>query len=99
MVTAKVNMKKSELVGRIASETELSRSNVEAVLNTLESVAFEVLGADGEFTVPGVVKLKTQHRNARSARNPGTGAVVEVPARTVVTAKPLSAMKRVVEAA
>jgi DNA-binding protein HU-beta len=99
MVTAKINMKKSELVSRIASETELSRSSVEAVLNTLESVAFEVLGSDGEFTVPGIVKLKTAHRAARSARNPGTGEHVAVPERTVVTAKPLSAMKRVVETA
>ncbi len=98
MVTANVNMKKSELVSRISSETELTRSSVESVLNTLESVAFDVLDEDGEFTVPGIVKLKLAHRKARTARNPGTGEIVNVPERTVVTAKPLSAMKRVVEA-
>lgn len=98
MVTANVNMKKSELVSRISRETELTRSSVESVLNTLESVAADVLDADGEFTVPGIVKLKLAHRMERTARNPGTGEVVNVPARTVVTAKPLSVMKRVAEA-
>ena len=44
----------------------------------------EFIKKNGEFTVPGFGKLKKTHRKARDGRNPATGAVIKIPAKTTV---------------
>jgi DNA-binding protein HU-beta len=54
-----------------------------AGLKTFEDVKKALL-EKGEASIPGVGKLRVIDKAARTARNPATGAVVEVPAKRVV---------------
>ena len=45
------------------------------------------LKRSGEFVVPGICKLVVQKRKARQGRNPATGEMIDIPAKTVVKAR------------
>ncbi|MDR6827692.1 DNA-binding protein HU-beta [Bosea sp. BE271] len=58
-----------------------------AVLTYLAGVASRTLKSGGDITLGGVGKLASAKREARKARNPSTGATIDVPAKTVVKFK------------
>ncbi len=67
---------KSELLTTIAGETELSRKQVAAVLDSLSGAIKKSLKSHGGFTLPGLVKMKVVKKPATKARkgtNPFTG--------------------------
>ncbi|MDO5606007.1 MAG: HU family DNA-binding protein [Paracoccus sp. (in: a-proteobacteria)] len=89
-------MTKSELIALMAAHEPLTKATAEAVLDVLAKVAAEEL-ADGEtVTIPGIVKLTPKARAARTGRNPQTGAAIDIPAKTVVTAKVSAALAKAV---
>ncbi len=66
-------------------ERNVSKADINAVLNTLAGIAMHELGTEnGEIPLPGLGKLKADVRAARTGRNPQTGAAIEIPARNVV---------------
>lgn len=87
-------MNKSELIAAIHSELEseslpVKRATIEAVIESLgRVVTMHFAGAyphvDAEVPLPGLGKLKTTTRAARTGRNPATGAPVEIPERVAV---------------
>lgn len=82
-------MNKSELIAAIAADTRLAKHNVDIVLDSLAKVVTDHLAGadphvDAEVTLPGLGKLKTTTRAARTGRNPATGAPVEIPERVAV---------------
>lgn len=82
-------MNKSELIAAIAANVELPKRDIEAVLEAAGSVIAEHFAAadphtDAEVTLPGLGKLKTTTRAARTGRNPATGGPVEIPERVAV---------------
>lgn len=82
-------MNKSELIAAIAADSTCSRANVDLVLDSLAKVVTDHLAGadphvDAEVTLPGLGKLKTTTRAARTGRNPATGAPVEIPERVAV---------------
>ena len=82
-------MTKSKLIAAIAADTRLAKHNVEIVLESAGRIIAEHFAAadphtDAEVTLPGLGKLKTTTRAARTGRNPQTGAAVEIPERVVV---------------
>lgn len=85
-------MNKQDLIKSIAEETSLTRGNVEHVLNVLAGTVRDELGSSGEFTLPGVGKLKAKERPARTGRNPQTGEAVQVAAKTVVKFAPAKSL-------
>ncbi|MFV0409768.1 MAG: HU family DNA-binding protein [Paracoccus sp. (in: a-proteobacteria)] len=82
-------MTKSELIKAVATSAMLPARDVETVLSALTALATAELASGGEVTIPGLVKLKTRQRAARMSRNPTTNEPVQVPAKTVATAKPV----------
>lgn len=82
-------MTKSELIKAVAASAALPARDVETVLSALAEVASAALVTGNDVTIPDLVKLKTKIRAARTSRNPRTGEPVQVPAKTVVTAKPV----------
>ena len=80
-------MTKNELIAAIADDTAKSKADVSAVLMSLAGVVSKTLKSGGDVTLGGVGKLSSAKRDARQARNPSTGAVVDVPAKTVVKFK------------
>ena len=99
----KKSMSKSELVSRIADETELSRRDVNSVLDSLGNQVEKSLSrrGPGVFTLPGLVKIEKKKVPARKARrgvpNPfKPGELMDVPAKpatTKIKVRPLKNLK------
>lgn len=67
-------MNKSELIAKIADETNLSKADVGRVLDSVGEIAkAEMLLEEGELTLPGIGKLKATVKPSRQVRNPKTG--------------------------
>ena len=94
---------KSAILSEISENTDLSKKQVTAVLDELKDLTERHVkkGSTGEFTLPGLLKIKTVKKPARKARkgvpNPfRPGEVMDVaakPASTKVKVLPLKALK------
>ncbi len=92
---------KSQLIAHLAENTELSKREVAAVLEELGVVMHRHLKkrSAGQFTLPGLMKIKTVRKPARRARkgiNPFTGEETTFaarPATNVVKVQPLKGLK------
>ena len=94
---------KTEILNEIAQNTSLSKKEVSSVLDELSVVIERHIKkrAVGEFTLPGLVKIKSVERPARPARkgvpNPfKPGELMDVPrkpASTRVKVLPLKKLK------
>jgi nucleoid DNA-binding protein len=96
---AAVQMTKSQLIEKIATETEVAKKDVKGVLETLASVGYKELKKNGLFLVPGFAKfvvVKKPATKARQGTNPFTGEAMTFkakPARKIVRARPVKAAK------
>ena len=77
-------MTKAQLLDALAEKTELSKKDVNTVLDELATLAYFEVKTNGEFVVPGFGKLVKAHRKARMGRNPATGESIKIAAKTVV---------------
>ncbi len=80
-------MTKNELIAAIAESTGKTKADIGAILVSLAEVSTKALKDGGDITLGGIGKLSVAKRDARQARNPSTGATIEVPAKTVVKFK------------
>ncbi|MDH5484903.1 MAG: HU family DNA-binding protein [Gammaproteobacteria bacterium] len=102
--TVKKPPTKSEILNHIAGETELSRKEVSAVLDSLSGLIEKNLKARGPgvFNMPGLLKIKVIKKPATKARkgtNPFTGEEMMFkakPARKVVKVLALKGLKDMV---
>jgi DNA-binding protein HU-beta len=79
--TAK-QMTKAAIVDHLATKNELTKRQINGVLDSLNSLAYKE--AKKGFTVPGLGKIVLSDRKARMGRNPQTGEAIKIPARKVV---------------
>ena len=97
----KEKMTKTQMLSAIAENSGVSKKDVTAVLNELESLIERSVGkrAVGEFTLPGLLKITTVKKPARKARkgiNPFTGEQTTFkakPASIAVKVRPLKKLK------
>jgi nucleoid DNA-binding protein len=97
---------KSAILAELAGNTELSKKQVTSVLNELSDLIQRHVkkGSAGEFTLPGLLKIKTVKKPARKARkgvpNPfRPGEVMNIaakPASTKIKVLPLKGLKEFV---
>ncbi|MCW8854972.1 MAG: HU family DNA-binding protein [Gammaproteobacteria bacterium] len=95
---------KSEILNHISEDTELSRKQVSAVLDSLAGLIEKNVKARGPgfFNLPGLLKIKVIKKPATKARkgiNPFTGEETVFkakPARKVVKVLPLKGLKDMV---
>ncbi|MFT5011569.1 MAG: nucleoid DNA-binding protein [Patiriisocius sp.] len=97
---------KSAILAELADNTELSKKQVTSVLNELSDLIQRHVkkGSAGEFTLPGLLKIKTVKKPARKARkgvpNPfRPGEVMNIaakPASTKIKVLPLKGLKEFV---
>lgn len=74
-------MNKTELIETIAQRTDLSKKDVQSVLDTFEDIAGDVVAKGTDtLTIPGFLKFEQTHRKARTGRNPQTGETIQVAA-------------------
>jgi DNA-binding protein HU-beta len=77
-------MTQTEVIANLADSCGCKKSEVKALFEALAALATKEVRANGEFTLPGFGKLKKTQRKARQGRNPATGAVINIPAKTTV---------------
>lgn len=97
-------MTKSAMLTEISDKTGLTRKQVDSVLEELEDLIERHIKkrAVGEFTLPGLLKIRSVKRPAtkkRMGRNPATGEEIEIPAKPASTRVRISALKRLKEMA
>ena len=78
-----------EIVGGTKAQTERA---VDAIFDTIVSTLKE----GGEVSIAGIGIFSVKHRAARTARNPKTGAAVQVPAMKVPKFRAAKALKEAV---
>ncbi len=98
-------MSKSQLVTSLAESTGVSKQDVGAILNELGNLIERHVKkrSAGQFTLPGLLKIRTVKKKAtkaRKGRNPFTGEEIMIaakPAHTTVKVMPLKALKEMAE--
>lgn len=77
------NMNKDALVSAISGKTDLSKKDVEMVLETMVEVITKALKSGDKVTMTGFGTFKVSNRAAREGINPQTKAKIKIPAMTV----------------
>jgi nucleoid DNA-binding protein len=97
---------KAQVIGEIASATELDKKSVNRVFETLSEIIRKQLvgrGGPDEFVIPGLVKLRVVKKPATKERqgiNPFTKEPITIPAKPAskkVRATALKALKDLVQ--
>jgi nucleoid DNA-binding protein len=95
-------MTKTAILNELAERTELSRKQVDSVLTELEVLIERHIKKKGvgEFTLPGLLKIRAVKRPAtkkRTGRNPATGEEIVIPAKPASIRVRAVALKRLKE--
>src|SRR6267143_1085393 len=86
-----MSLTKSQIIDVVAEKTSVEKKTAEAMLDCLAHLAYE--HAKDEFTLPGIGKLIVVDKKARTARNPKTGATIQVPAKKALKFRVAKAAK------
>ena len=96
---------KAQLLSALVDNTGVAKKDVLAVVGELNSIIERHVKkrAAGQFTLPGLMKIRTSRKpatKARKGRNPFTGEEIMIkakPARTVVKIAALKGLKEMVQ--
>ena len=86
-------MNKAELVNAMATETGVSKKDVEKVLNSFINVVSNKMANKGKVQLVGFGTFETRQRAARTGLNPQTKEEIKIPACTVPAFKAGKALK------
>lgn len=73
-------MNKSDLVNVVAAETELTKKDVEAVVNAAVSAITKALADGDKVQLIGFGTFEVKNVGARDGRNPKTGETIKIAA-------------------
>jgi integration host factor subunit beta len=89
-------MTKAELVEEVTRLGDLTRRDAEVIVETIFESVVGALRTGDKVEIRGFGSFRTRQRNARTGRNPKTGATVEVPAKRVPYFKPSKELRDMV---
>jgi len=89
-------MTKAEIVSHFAGKFEVSKKTASGIIDEVAALAVSETKKTGSFTLPGIGKLVLVKRKARMGRNPGTGEVIKIAAKTVVKMRVAKAAKEAI---
>src|SRR5216110_321708 len=81
-------MTKADLIKDVAQAVEMSGKEAEDIVDTIFENIVKSLQSGDKIEIRGFGSFRTRQRNARTGRNPKTGAKVDVPAKRVPFFKP-----------
>ena len=81
-------MNKKELVESMAEAADICKAAAEKALNGMLMTISEALSKGDKVTLVGFGTFSTVKRTERQAKNPRTGAMIKIPAKTVAKFKP-----------
>jgi integration host factor subunit beta len=76
-------MTKAELVDKVAATLQLPKHQTATVVNLFLQCIMEALEHGDKVELRGFGSFRLRHRRARVARNPHTGAAVQIPAKRI----------------
>jgi DNA-binding protein HU-beta len=91
--TGRKRMTQSEVINHFAEKTGMKRAQVKEFFEDIANLAAQEVKTNGEFVLPGFGKLVKSERKAREGRNPATGEVIQIPAKTTLKFRVGKAMK------
>ena len=77
-------IKKAEYIQKIKDTevcTNITKKDIEAVLRAQSEVLLDIISQNESVKIGDVVTVGGKHRDARTGRNPATGAALEIPAK------------------
>lgn len=86
-------MTKAQLVSELAEKLGATKKVVNDYFDVLCDIAYKETKKSGTFVLPGFGKLVKVQRKARTGRNPATGEVIKIKAKTVVKFRVAKACK------
>ena len=84
---------KAQFVTTLSENLDITKKDVNNILDTLNAIAYKETKKNGSFTLPGLGKLVLVKRKARMGRNPATGETIKIKAKTVVKFRVAKACK------
>lgn len=91
-------MNKAELIEVVVSKSEISKKDVEKVINAFTNVVTDTLVGGDKVTITGFGSFEVVERAARTGRNPQTGESIEIGASKSPKFKAGKALKDAVKA-
>jgi len=77
-------MTKSQLVSKLADSGEVSRKQIDELLNALVDTIVKSVKKGESVKIPGLGIFRLRKMKARMGRNPQTGEAIKIPARKKV---------------
>jgi DNA-binding protein HU-beta len=77
-------MTKTQLIAKLADQTELSKKQVESVLTSLVETIRKSVKKSDPVKIPDLGGWRLRSMKARMGRNPQTGEPIKIPARKKV---------------
>jgi len=90
-------MNKHDVIQKIANDTGLTKTSAAAAVDSLIDGITRSLKKGDSVSFVGFGTFKTSNRKARKARNPQTGATINVPKRRVPRFSAGKALKQAVK--
>lgn len=87
-------MKKIELVEAVATNAGLTKADATRAIDATFDAITDALKKGDKLTLIGFGTFGVSRREGRTGRNPQTGAIVEIPARNVVSFKAGTQLKK-----
>ncbi len=89
-------MTKADLVEQVAKETDMTKKDAEQLVEVVFESIIGALNKGDKIELRGFGSFRVRERNARTGRNPKTGATVNIPAKRVAYFKPGKELKDIV---
>ncbi len=77
-------MTKSELLGKLADASGITKKQADQALTSLVDIAQKSIKKGDPVKIPGLGILRLRKMKARMGRNPQTGEAIKIPARKKV---------------
>ncbi len=90
-------MNKAELVDAISDDAGLSKADAGKALDSALNAITSSLSGGNAVSLVGFGNFSVSRRNARTGRNPQTGAEIQIPARNAVKFSAGKALKDAVQ--
>ncbi len=89
-------MTKADLVEIVAKEAEMTKKDVEQLVEIIFESIVSSLNKGEKIELRGFGSFRVRERNARKGRNPKTGEPVDIPAKRVAYFKPGKDLKEII---
>ena len=89
-------MTKADLVEIVAREAEMTKKDVEQLVEIIFDSIVGTLNKGEKIELRGFGSFRVRERSARKGRNPKTGEPVEIPAKRVAYFKPGKDLKEII---